>query len=324
MGAFLQETSIPNDGSLVTLGCDRDPKNIITQAVADPIYDISALPLTYTNSRWSAFVYRADEKDLKRILPEPMKLEDDVVEFWYVDHDHTMLGPYLEMGVTISASYEGYKAGYYPYMYLTSGAGVFAGREPFGFPKKIGRITCLEHGGKKDNGYEAKGNEFFSFMLERWGYLIHTATGRYSSNKLSDLSAVPMFYGKQDWGRFNYRVMTSPDVARTEYNLTYLDSKWEGVHRFQLKMDTVKVATAKDIRTWFLAATPFDNMGGLCPVKELIGLVSFNFDLIIPPASIVWKKEVTRTPEEILKYAVQAEPAYKYSMRMRYPMPIGI
>lgn len=323
MGAFFQETSIPNDGTLVKFPLERDPKSIICQGVADPVFDIDILPLTYTNSRWFAFVYRADEKDLKALLPEPLVLEDDVVEFWYVDHDHTMLGPYLEMGVTVAASYNGVKAGYYPYMYLSQDSAVFAGREPFGFPKKIAYITCLEHGGKKDNGWEPSGKEFFSFMMERRGYLIHTATGRYSSNKLSDLPAVPIFYGKTDWGRFNYRMVTSPDVSKTTYNLTHLPSTWQGYHRFQLKMDSVKVATAKDIRSWVLQATPFDNVGALCPVKEMIGLVSFNFDLIIPAAEILWKKEVTRTPDEVAKFATMGDP-YRYSMRHRFPKPYGV
>jgi len=323
MGTFFQAASIPNDGTLAKFPLERDPKSIICQGVADPVFDIDILPLTYTNSRWFAFVYRADEKALKALLPEPLVLEDDLVEFWYVDHDHTMLGPYLEMGVTVAASYNGVKAGYYPYMYLSQDSAVFAGREPFGFPKKIGYITCLEHGGKKDNGWEAPGKQFFSFMLERRGYMIHTATGQYSGNKLSDLPAVPAFYGKTDWGRMNYRMVTHPDVSKTTYNLTHLPSTWEGKHRFQLKMDSVNIATAKDIRSWALQATPFDNVGALCPVKEMIGLVSFNFDLIIPAAEILWTKEVTRTPEEVGKFCTMGEP-YRYSMRHRFAKPYGV
>ncbi|MBE3588520.1 MAG: acetoacetate decarboxylase family protein [Thermoanaerobacteraceae bacterium] len=324
MGKFMQETSIPNDGTLMPFALDRDPKGIITQAIADPVFDIDGVPVYYTNSRWCAFILRADEKELKRILPEPLQLEDDIVEFWYVDHDNTSLGPYYEMGVTISASYQGYKGGYYPYMYLTSDAGVWAGRDPFGFPKKIGHISVLEHGGKFDNGYEKPGSDFFSFFLERWGYMIHTATGRYTGNKMSDLKALPKFYGKTDWGRFNYRVHSSPDLTRTDYALTYLDSLYDGEHRFQLKMDSIRTAQAGDIRTWYMGTSPFDNMAAYIRVVELIGLVSFNFDLIIPAAKTLWTKTVTRTADEVLKQAVMMEPKYKYSMRMRFPMPVGV
>ncbi|HWI55336.1 MAG TPA: acetoacetate decarboxylase family protein [Desulfobacteria bacterium] len=326
MGQFVQNTTRPNDGSLVQSPIFRDERSIITQSLVDPIFDIDILPLTYQNSRWNAFFYRVDEKLLKALVPEPLTLEDDIVEFWYVDHNHTNLGPYYEMGVTVAASYNGKKGGYYPYMYLTQDSAIDAGREPFGFPKKAAYITCLEHGNKggyKHTSYERQGKEFFSFMMERNGYCIHAATGKYSSHDLADLSAKPVFYGAPDWGRFNYRMVTEPDVLKTTYNLTYLDSLWEGKHRFQIKPDSVDVATEKDIRTWFLQATPFDNVGALCPVSELIGLVSYNFDLIIPAASIEWTKEVTRTPEEIGKYCTHGE-AYKYSMRHRFPMPIGV
>ena len=122
-----------------------------------PLWDIDTLPLTYTNSRWSAFFYRADEKQLRRVLPDCLELEDDVVEFWYVDHNHTMLGPYGEMGVTVAASHKAgdgrtLYAGYYPYMYLTQDAAIDAGRV-LGFPKKEAFIRVLEHGGAPDDGY---------------------------------------------------------------------------------------------------------------------------------------------------------------------------
>ena len=173
-----------DSGDAPPLPLDRDPRDIISQAVADPLYDYDIVPLTYTNSRWSAFFYRADEADLKAILPKCLELEDDVVEFWYVDHLHTGVGPYGEVGVTIAASHKAgdgttYYGGYYPYMWLTAAIGVAAGREPFGFPKKIAYIVTQEHGGKEDDGYGGFGNEYFNFTMERRGYLIHTATGKY-------------------------------------------------------------------------------------------------------------------------------------------------
>ena len=138
-----------------------------------------------------------------------------MVEFWYVDHLHTGLGPYGEMGVTVSASCKGqdgntYYGGYYPYMYLTQDAAVFAGREPFGFPKKIAYIITQEHGGKEDDGYGGFGNDYFNFTLER-RVLIHTATGRYDD---AELPAKPAFYGDPKYGRMNLRLITDPSLRR--------------------------------------------------------------------------------------------------------------
>lgn len=309
---------IESDG-LPKMPLERDPRSIINYPVVDPLWDVDALPVYYTNSRWFAFCYECDEKALKRILPEPMKLEDDVVEFWYVDHRNTRLGPYGEMGVTVSASYDGYKGGYYPYMYLTTEAGLDAGRV-LGFPKKMAYIRTVEHGGKWDDGYEKPGNKYFSTMLSNNGYVMHSATGQYTGNKISDLARVPMFYGKSDWGRLNMRVLSSGDLRETNWQLTFLDSLYDGKHRFQLKMDTVTTAQPKDIN-WFMQATPFDNMGHTMPAKKLLGLITFNFDLIIPAAKILWEKKYTRNDEDMK--ALLHETGYKYGMIHRFPKPYG-
>jgi len=329
MADMFSVTQIPGMGTdqMPAPPLERDEKSRIIYGVADPTWDIDALPLTYTNSRWFAFCYEADEKDLKRVLPGGVTLEDDVVEFWYVEHQNTRLGPYGEFGITVSASYNGTKFGYYPYMYLTSASGVDAGRV-LGFPKKMSMIRCLEHGGGWDDGYNESfrccgpNRDYFSFMMSRNGYLIHSATGKYSGNSFADLSRIPMFYGKEDWGRGNYKIVSDGDLVRTRHQLTHLPSKIDGKHRFQLKMDTLSTAQPEDIN-WFMQATPFDNMGELLPAKKLLGLVSFNFDLVIPAAEVLYEKTITRTPEEIVKYCLNETP-YKFGMRHEFIKPYGI
>ena len=44
-------------------------------------------------------------------------------------------------------------------------------------------------------------------------------------------------------------------------------------------------------RSWYMAGTPFDFMGGSLGDVKVHGLISFTFNLIIPPASIVWEKK---------------------------------
>src|SRR5262245_66665012 len=92
-------------GDAPPLPLDRDPRDIISQAGADPLYDYDIVPLTYTNSRWSAFFYRADEGDLKGSLPKCLELEDDAVEVWYVAPLHTGAGAHGEAAVTSGASH---------------------------------------------------------------------------------------------------------------------------------------------------------------------------------------------------------------------------
>jgi hypothetical protein len=99
-------------------------------------------------------------------------------------------------------------------MYLTQDAAVDAGRV-LGFPKKEAFIRVLEHGGNPDNGYgvyDGKNYQFdyFSFLMIRNGYVIHSATGKYDD---AELSARPAFYGNTEYGRLNMKVSprrTSP------------------------------------------------------------------------------------------------------------------
>lgn len=320
MGLQANEYSNPwlSEGEVPPLPLDRDRIHIISQGVADPLYDYDIIPLTYTESRWMAFVIRADQKDMKAILPEPLKLEDDVIEFWYVIHRNTMIGPYMEMGVTFAASLkaqdgETYKAGYYPYMYLSNDSGVSAGREPFGFPKKAAYIAAFEHG---------LNNNYFNMLMERRGYILHTANGRYSDKPLS---ARPAFYGKTDWGRMNYRITTYPDVTNSVHEVTYLPSDlppgFGTGHRFMMDASSIRTATGRDIRSWFMQGTPFDYMGGQIPAKEVVGIISFTFNLIIPGAKTIWTKVVKRDPEKDFGSLLYSTP-FKYTMRHRFMVPM--
>jgi hypothetical protein len=261
-------TQIPGaeTGEIPPKPVDRDEKTAFIYSLVDPIWDIDTLPLTYTNSRWSAFFYRADEKQLRRVLPDCLELEDDIVEFWYVDHNHTMLGPYGEMGVTIAASHKAgdgrtLYAGYYPYMYLTQDAAIDAGRV-LGFPKKEAFIRVLEHGGAPDDGYGVYDTKiyqfnYFSFLMIRNGYVLHSATGKYDD---ADLPAKPKFYGNTEYGRMNMKVVTSPDVLESRWELVYLPSlvtkdlatamgrpDSEGSHRFQVKPESIRTASPQSI-----------------------------------------------------------------------------
>ena len=319
MGLQVNEYSYPwlDEGEVPPLPLDRDRIHIITQAVADPVFDYDIVPLTYTESRWMAFVIRADQAGMQAVCPEPIKVHDDVIEFWYVIHKNTMLGPYMEFGVTFAATVDTedgqtYKAGYYPYMYLSNDSPIFAGKEPFGFPKKAAYIAAFEHG---------TNNNYFNMLMERRGYIIHTANGRYSDKPLS---VRPTFYGKTDWGRMNYRITTEPDVLHSIHEVTYLPSELPPTmgtgHRFMMDASSIRTATGDDVRSWYLSGTPYDYLGGQQPATEIVGLISFTFNLIIPGAQTIWTKTVTRDPDKDFAPLLYATP-FKYNMRQRFMLP---
>jgi hypothetical protein len=331
-------TRIPgmDTGEIPPSPVDRDEKTAFVNGLVDPLWDIDTLPLCYTNSRWSAFLYRADEKHLRRVLPDCLDLEDDIVEFWYVDHSHTGMGPYGEMGVTIAASHRGSDGkitygGYYPYMYLTQDAAIDAGRM-LGFPKKEAYIRILEHGGHPDDGHDLDARrhqfDFFSFLMIRNGYVIHSATGRYDD---AEPAALPVFYNNPEYGRFNMKVITSPDLLQSEWQLVHIPAALDevlaagigrpdrvGESRFMMIPDTVRTAGPSSIN-WFMQATPYDNVGHELPPKEMLGLMTFSFDLVIPAGEVLWTRTYTRDET----WRGGATP-YRYGLRQRFPKMAGL
>ncbi|NIQ07671.1 MAG: hypothetical protein GWO20_18740, partial [Candidatus Korarchaeota archaeon] len=73
-----------------------------------------------------------------------------------------------------------------------------------------------------------------------------------------------------------------------------------------------------DAINWFAQATPFDNMGAEIKIQEVTGLISFVFDLVIPPAVVLW----TETYERPASYRGYATP-YKYGLRQQFPISQG-
>src|SRR4029453_10510151 len=158
------------------------------------------------------------------IPPSPVD-RDEKTAFIY-----SLVAPDGEMGGAGAPSHKAgdsktYYAGYYPYMYLTQDAAIDAGRV-LGFPKKEAFIRVLEHGGAPDDGYGVYDTKiyhfnYFSFLMIRNGYVIHSATGKYDD---ADLPAKPKFYGNTEYGRMNMKVVTAPDISTSEWQLVYLPS----------------------------------------------------------------------------------------------------
>ena len=309
-------------GEIPPMPLERDEKSQFNFGVCDPLWDIDTLPLTYNDSRWIAFIIEAKMEDLTKIVPKPLEVVDNRIEWWFVKHKYTMLGPYYEMGVTIPCRYRDqetgkeYLGGYYPYMYLTGSAATDAGRV-LGFPKKCAYIIFHEHGGDPREPDHKK--DFFTCLIARNGYVINSITGMYDDAvKAADIS--PIFYGKTEWGRFNLKITSNSDLTKTVWELTYLPSEWEGKHRFQLKRETIRTASPDSIE-WFGQGTPFDNMCAAITPQKILGAIAFTFDLIIPPAQVLWRQVYTRTPDEVAKVCY-ATP-YRYGMRQYFPKPTG-
>jgi len=118
-----------------------DAKTLLKNAYAVPIcapgypnHD----PRFY-NREFLTITYRSDPEAMRRWVPEPLKVTEPIVKFEVIHMpDSEGFGSYYESGQIIQVEYEGQVGGLTHMMFLDSMAGTIAGREIWGFPKKLG------------------------------------------------------------------------------------------------------------------------------------------------------------------------------------------
>lgn len=96
-------------------------------------------PYYFRNREYLNILYRTDRKALRRVVPEPLEIDEPFVKFeiMYMP-DVTGLGTYTESGQLIPVSFNGEKGEYQHAMYVDSHPAIAAGREISAYPKKLG------------------------------------------------------------------------------------------------------------------------------------------------------------------------------------------
>ncbi len=95
-------------------------------------------PYRFINREFFTVTYETDMDKLKQVVPEPLEVTDPIVKFEFIRMpDSTGFGDYTESGQVIPVIYKGKKGLYSHAMYLNDEAPIVAGREIWGFPKKL-------------------------------------------------------------------------------------------------------------------------------------------------------------------------------------------
>jgi len=112
-------------------------KNAFAMPITSPAFPMG--PYRFVNREYMVITYRTDPEVLRRILPEPLEIADDVVKYEFIKMpDSTGFGDYTESGQVIPVIFNGQKGGYVHSMYLNDHPPIAGGRELWGFPKKLG------------------------------------------------------------------------------------------------------------------------------------------------------------------------------------------
>ena len=116
--------------------------------VADVKANAFAMPLTspafppgpyrFIRREFLVITYRTDMDALRAVVPEPLQVTEPLVKYEFIRMpDSTGFGDYTESGQVIPVTFEGVHGGYVHSMYLNDHPPIAAGRELWGFPKKL-------------------------------------------------------------------------------------------------------------------------------------------------------------------------------------------
>ena len=120
---------------------DDIKKNAFAMPFTRPAYPPG--PYRFFDREYFIITYRTDMEILKKIVPEPLEVTEAIVKYEFIRMpDSTGFGNYSESGQVIPVSYKGKPGSYVHSMYLDDLAPTAAGREIWGFPKKIA-APCL-------------------------------------------------------------------------------------------------------------------------------------------------------------------------------------
>lgn len=115
-----------------------------TTPVDAPMY--GPLPTIYRDVVFHFVYFTADPENIRGLLPAPFKpgKEGLCAAFSVAVPFSSSYGPFNEMGVVVQATFQGKKAFFLPALYLDNDSAIAAGREIYGSPKKMARVTLVQ------------------------------------------------------------------------------------------------------------------------------------------------------------------------------------
>jgi len=103
-------------------------------------------PYRFVDREFLIITYRTDPVVLEKMIPAPLKMTEPIVKYEFINMpDSTGFGHYCESGQVIPVEFEGVAGGYVYSMYLNDHPPIAAGRELWGFPKKLGEPELRVH-----------------------------------------------------------------------------------------------------------------------------------------------------------------------------------
>ena len=111
-------------------------QNAFAMPLTSPAYPPG--PYRFVDREFLVITYRTDPELLRAVVPEPLEPDGALVKYEFIRMpDSTGFGDYSESGQVIPVCFRGRKGGYTHCMFLNDHPPTAAGRELWGFPKKL-------------------------------------------------------------------------------------------------------------------------------------------------------------------------------------------
>lgn len=218
-------------------------------------------PYKFHNREYLNIIYKTDLEALKKVVPEPLLIDEPLVRFEMMAMpDTTGLGSYSECGQAIPVTFNGKKGDYLHGMYLNNEPAIAVGREMSAYPKKLGSPKLFVD------------SDTLVGTLKYGSLKVATATMGYKHKPLDFDEA------KKQISRPNYMLKIIPnydgnpricELVSAEISEIKIHEAWTGPARLQL---------------FSHALAPMADL----PVLEIVSASHILTDLTLPPAKPIY------------------------------------
>jgi acetoacetate decarboxylase len=239
-----------------------DAAEVRRQAFSMPLTSPSYPPGPYrfVNREYLIVTYRTDPERLRAVVPAPLEVRDPLVKYEFIRMpDSTGFGDYTESGQVIPVFFNGQAGGYVHSMYLDDLAPIAAGREIWGFPKKLARPSLAVH------------SDTVVGTLDYGSVRVATGTMGYK------FRALPPQQAAEALGEPSYLLKILPHVDGTprilelvEYRLADIEVKGAWTGPANLHLEAHALAPVADL-----------------PIREVVSAVHVIADLTLPYGRVV-------------------------------------
>jgi acetoacetate decarboxylase len=237
------------------------PQEKISMPVDNPSYP--APPYHFVDREYFIITYETDPDILKTKVPPPLEITEPVVKYEFIRMpDSSGLGDYTESGQVIPVQYKGKPGLFILSMYLDNEPAILAGREIWGFPKKLATPSLGVDKVSKDT---LVGRLFYGELEVARGTMGYKWETLPTDEIKKSLEETP-----------NYLVKVIPDVDGTP--------KIHQLVRYHVGNVTVKGAWTgpTDLELFSHALAPVADL----PIKRIVSGVHFVSDLTLLPGTV--------------------------------------